>query len=410
MYLTLKQQVKHLSKEDYRSIKELCRIAKNLTNQAIYNIRQHYFAEGKYLKVELNYALLKSSNNYRMLHSNMAQQILKEVDESYKSFFASMKQGKSALKDCSLPRYLPKDEYTTLVIGFVRLKGNKLILPYSNSFKKTHKAVEITVPPILLDKKIKKIRIIPKADAKYFEIQYTYEAECIQRNLNKTNALALDLGINNLVTAVSNKGETFIIDGRRLKSINQWFNKENARLQSIKDKQHLGMNPTNRQKAMAHKRNNRINDYMNKAARIVIDYCIDNDIGTLIVGYNETFLKDSNTDTRNFVNIPYEMLIDKLEYLCELNSITFVMQEESYTSKASFWDQDAIPVYNCDDGNEYRFSGKRIHRGQYRTATGKVLNADVNGALNIMSKSNVVDVNVLYSRAEVDTPVRIKIL
>ena len=410
MYLTLKQQVKHLSKEDYRSIKELCRIAKNLTNQAIYNIRQHYFAEGKYLKVELNYALLKSSNNYRMLHSNMAQQILKEVDESYKSFFASMKQGKSALKDCSLPRYLPKDGYTTLVIGFVRLKGNKLILPYSNSFKKTHKAVEITVPPILLDKKIKKIRIIPKADAKYFEIQYTYEAECIQRNLNKTNALALDLGINNLVTAVSNKGETFIIDGRRLKSINQWFNKENARLQSIKDKQHLGMNPTNRQKAMAHKRNNRINDYMNKAARIMIDYCIDNDIGTLIVGYNETFLKDSNTDTRNFVNIPYEMLIDKLEYLCELNSITFVMQEESYTSKASFWDQDAIPVYNCDDGNEYRFSGKRIHRGQYRTATGKVLNADVNGALNIMSKSNVVDVNVLYSRAEVDTPVRIKIL
>ena len=410
MYLTLKQQVKHLSKEDYRSIKELCRIAKNLTNQAIYNIRQHYFAEGKYLKVELNYALLKSSNNYRMLHSNMAQQILKEVDESYKSFFASMKQGKSALKDCSLPRYLPKDGYTTLVIGFVRLKDNKLILPYSNSFKKTHKAVEITVPPILLDKKIKKIRIIPKADAKYFEIQYTYEAECIQRNLNKTNALALDLGINNLVTAVSNKGETFIIDGRRLKSINQWFNKENARLQSIKDKQHLGMNPTNRQKAMAHKRNNRINDYMNKAARIVIDYCIDNDIGTLIVGYNETFLKDSNTDTRNFVNIPYEMLIDKLEYLCELNSITFVMQEESYTSKASFWDQDAIPVYNCDDGNEYRFSGKRIHRGQYRTATGKVLNADVNGALNIMSKSNVVDVNVLYSRAEVDTPVRIKIL
>ena len=410
MYLTLKQQVKHLSKEDYRSIKELCRIAKNLTNQAIYNIRQHYFAEGKYLKVELNYALLKSSNNYRMLHSNMAQQILKEVDESYKSFFASMKQGESALKDCRLPRYLPKDGYTTLVIGFVRLKGNKLILPYSNSFRKTHKTVEITIPPILLNKKVKEIRIIPKADAKYFEIQYTYEAECIQRNLNKTNALALDLGINNLVTAVSNKGETFIIDGRRLKSINQWFNKENARLQSIKDKQHLGMKPTNRQKAMAHKRNNRINDYMNKAARIVIDYCIDHDIGTLVVGYNETFQKDSNIDTRNFVNIPYEMLIDKLEYLCELNGITFVMQEESYTSKASFWDQDAIPVYNCDDGKEYRFSGKRIHRGQYRTATGKVLNADVNGALNIMSKSNVVDVNVLYSRAEVDTPVRIKIL
>ena len=205
MYLTVKQQVKHLSKEDYRSIKELCHIAKNLTNQAIYNIRQHYFAEGKYLNYGKNYALLKSSDNYRTLNSNMAQQILKEVDGSFKSFFGLLKkakQGKQALKDCRLPRYLPKDGYTTLVIGFVRLKGNKLILPYSNSFKKTHKAVEITIPPILLDKKVKEIRIIPKADARFFEIQYTYEAECIQRNLNTTNALALDFGINNLVTGV----------------------------------------------------------------------------------------------------------------------------------------------------------------------------------------------------------------
>ena len=412
MYLTLKQQVKHLSKEDYRSIKELCRIAKNLTNQAIYNIRQYYFAEGKYLKLESNYALLKSSDYYTMLDSNMAQQILKEVDSSFKSFFELMKQGKSELKDCRLPSYLPKDGYATLVIGSVRVKGNKLLLPYSDSFKKTHKAVEMIIPPILLDKKIKEIRIIAKADARFFEIQYTYEAECIHENLNTTNVLALDLGINNLVTALSNNGETFIIDGRRLKSINQWFNKENARLQSIKDKQHFGRKPTNRQKAIARKRNNRINDYMNKTARRVIDYCIDHDIGTLVVGYNETFQKDSNIGRRNnqtFVNIPYGKLRDKLEYLCELNGITLVMQEESYTSKASFWDKDVIPVYKSDDTEEYHFSGKRIHRGQYRTASGQVLNADVNGALNIMRKSSVVDVNILYSRGEVDTPIRIRI-
>ena len=415
MYLTVKQQVKHLSKEDYRSIKELCHIAKNLTNQAIYNIRQHYFAQGKYLNYEKNYALLKSSDNYRTLNSNMAQQILKEVDGSFKSFFGLLKkakQGKHALKDCRLPRYLPKDGYTTLVIGFVRLKGNKLILPYSNSFKETHKAVEITIPPILLDKKVKEIRIIPKADARFFEIQYIYEAECNQRNLNKSNALALDLGINNLVTGVSSKGETFIIDGRRLKSINQWFNKKNARLQSIKDKQHFGKKTTNRQKALARRRNNRINDYMNKTARRVIDYCIDHDIGTLVAGYNETFQKDSNIGKRNnqtFVNIPYGKLRDKLEYLCELNGIILVMQEESYTSKASFWDKDVIPVYKSDDTEEYHFSGKRILRGQYRTASGQVLNADVNGALNIMRKSSVVDVNILYSRGEVDTPIRIRI-
>ena len=415
MHLTVKQQVKHLSKEDYKTIKELCHIAKNLANEAIYNVRQYYFAEGEFLKYEKNYTLLKNSPNYKALNSNMAQQILKEVDGSFKSFFGLLKlakQGKYAFKDCKLPHYLPKDGYTTLVIGFVRLKGNKLILPFSNGFKKTHKAVEITIPPILLDKKVKEIRIIPKAKARFFEIQYIYEAECVQRNLNTNNALALDLGINNLVTAVSSNGRSFIIDGRKLKSINQWFNKENARLQSIKDKQHYGKKSTNRQKAIARDRTNKVNDYMNKAARKVINYCIANDIGTLVVGYNETFQRNSHIGKRNnqnFVSIPYGQLRNKLEYLCTLNGIVFVKQEESYTSKSSFWDRDDIPVYNADNPREYQFRGNRVHRGQYKTASGKTINADVNGALNIMRKSSVVDVSILYSRGEVDTPVRIRI-
>ena len=415
MYLTVKQQVKHLSKEDYITIRELCHTAKNLANEAIYNVRQHYFTEGEFLKYEKNYTLLKNSPNYKALNSNMAQQILKEVDGSFKSFFGLLKlvkQGKYAFTDCKLPHYLPKDGYTTLIIGFVRLKGNQLILPFSNSFKKTHKSVEITIPPILLDKTIKEIRIIPKANARFFEIQYIYEAECIQRNLNTNNALALDLGINNLVTAVSNSGQSFIIDGKRLKSINQWFNKENARLQSIKDKQHFSRKPTNRQKAVARNRNNKVNDYMNKTARKVIDYCIHNDIGTLVVGYNETFQHNSHIgkqNNQNFVNIPYGQLRNKLEYLCKLNDIVFVKQEESYTSKSSFWDRDDLPVYNADNPKEYPFSGRRLHRGLYKTASGKTINADVNGALNIMRKSSVVDMNILYSRGEVDTPIRIRI-
>ena len=415
MHLTVKQQVKHLSKEDYKTIKELCHIAKNLANEAIYNVRQYYFSEGEFLKYEKNYTLLKNSPNYKLLNSNMAQQILKEVDGSFKSFFGLIKlakQDRYAFKDCKLPHYLPKDGYTTLVIGFVRLKENKLMLPFSNGFKKTHKAVEITIPPILLDKKVKEIRIIPKAKARFFEIQYIYEAECVQRNLNTNNALALDLGINNLVTAVSSNGRSFIIDGRKLKSINQWFNKENARLQSIKDKQHYGKKSTNRQKAIARDRNNKVNDYMNKAARKVINYCIANDIGALVVGYNETFQRNSHIGKRNnqnFVNIPYGQLRSKLEYLCRLNGIIFVKQEESYTSKSSFWDRDDIPAYNADNPREYQFSGKRVHRGQYKTASGKTINADVNGALNIMRKSSVVDVSILYGRGEVDTPVRIRI-
>ena len=114
-------------------------------------------------------------------------------------------------------------------------------------------------------------------------------------------------------------------------------------------------------------------------------------------------------NNQNFVNIPYGQLRSKLEYLCKLNGIIFVKQEESYTSKSSFWDQDDIPVYNDDNPGDYQFSGKRVHRGQYKTASGKTINADVNGALNIMRKSSVVDVSILYGRGEVDTPVRIRI-
>lgn len=415
MYLTVKQQIKHLSKTSYLSLRELCYAAKNLTNKAIYNIRQYYFTEGEFLKYEKNYVLLKNSPNYKELNSNMAQQTLKEIDGSFKSFFGLLKlakQGKYAFKDCKLPKYLPKDGYATLIIGFVRLKGNKIIVPFSNGFKKTHKPIEIIMPPILLDKKIKEIRIIPKANARFFEIQYSYEAKCVQRNLNKNNALALDLGINNLVTAVSSNGKSFIIDGRKLKSINQWFNKENAHLQSIKDKQGFGKKTTNRQKTIARKRNNKVNDYMNKASREVIDYCIKNDIGTLIVGYNVTFQRKAHIGKRNnqnFVNIPFGRLRDKLEYLCKLNNIDFIKQEESYTSKASFWDKDNIPAYNADNPKIYKFSGRRIHRGLYKTANEKMLNADVNGALNIMRKSSVVSLEALYSRGEVDTPIRIKI-
>ena len=152
MYLTVKQQVKHLSKEDYLIIKGLCHTAKNLAK----------------------------------LNSNMAQQILKEVDGSFKSFFSLLKlakKGKYPFKACRLPRYFPKDGYLTLVIGFVRLNGNRLILPYSNAFRVSHKPVEIKIPPILVGKNIKEIRIIPKANARFFEIQYTYEVACVQRNL-----------------------------------------------------------------------------------------------------------------------------------------------------------------------------------------------------------------------------------
>ena len=415
MYLTLKQQVKHLSKEDFRNLKYLSHIAKNLTNEAIYNVRQYYFNEKKYLSYNENYKMLKNSENYKKLNSNMAQQILKEVDGSFKSFFALLKLAKNGqynFKDIKLPKYLAKDGFTTLVIGFVRLKDDTLTGPYSNSFRKTHKEIKIKLPPVLKGRKIKEIKIIPKQHSRYFEIQYTYEVEEVQRELNKNNALGIELGIDNLCTCVTNSGVSFIIDGRKLKSINQYYNKMNAKLQSIKDKQKI-KRTTLRQKRIVGKRNNRVNDYLSKAARTIVNYCLNNDIGKLVLGYNEDFQRNSNIgriNNQNFVNIPYGKLRDKLTYLCKLYGIEFKLQEESYTSKASFFDKDEIPTYDKGNLQKYIFSGKRIKRGLYRTSKGKLINADCNGALNILRKSKVVDLSVLYNRGELDTPKRIRIV
>ena len=414
MYLTLKQQVKHLSKKEFKILKYLCHIAKNLKNQAIYNVRQHYFKNKKYLSYNENYKMLKNSENYKKLNSNMAQQILKEVDESFKSFFALLKLAKNGQYNgkIKLPNYLDKDGFTTLVIGFVRLKDDMLIVPYSNSFKKTHQEVKVKLPSVLKDKKIKEIRIIPKQHSRYFEIQYIYEVKEVQRELNKENVLGIDLGIDNLCTCVTNTGASFIIDGRKLKSINQYYNKINAKLQSIKDKQKIERT-TLRQKRITRKRNNRINDYLSKAARTIVNYCLNNDIGKLVLGYNEDFQRNSNIgsiNNQNFVNIPYGKLRDKLIYLCKLYGIEFKLQEESYTSKASFFDGDEIPIYDKENLQEYVFSGKRIKRGLYQTSTGKLINADCNGALNILRKSKVVDLSVLYNRGELNTPKRIRVV
>lgn len=276
MYFTMKQQVKQLSKEDYKNLRELCHIAKNLTNEAIYNVRQYYFKESNYLNYEKNYALLKTSENYKTLNSNMAQQILKEVDGMFQSFFGLIKlakKGRYSFKDTKLPKYLPKDGFATLVIGFVRLKENQLTIPYSQKYKKEHKGITINIPPKLVGKKVKEIKIIPKSKARFFEIQYVYETEEIQSNLDINHALAVDFGIDNLATCVTSEGKSFIIDGKRLKSVNQWFHKENARLQSIKDKQNFGKGCTNKQEQIRRNRNNKVNDYMSKSARIIIDYC-----------------------------------------------------------------------------------------------------------------------------------------
>ena len=416
MYLTIKQQVKHLTKEEYNILRELCRISKNLTNQAIYNIKQYYLQEKQYLRYESNYHELKNSENYKLLNSNMAQQTLKDVDLMFKSFFALIKlakQGKYNFKHIRLPKYLPKNGYSNLIISQIRIKNNNILtIPFSNTFKKKHETkINIKIPKILENKKIKEIQIIPKFNARFFEIRYKYEIQEKNINLNKNNALAIDLGINNLCTCVTNTDKSFIIDGRKLKSINQFFNKRNAKLQSIKDKQNI-KEQTKQQYLISRKRKNRVDDYINKTCKYIINYCLSNDIGNLVIGYSQSFQNKTNLGKKNnqiFTQLPFGKIREKLEYLCKRYNINYILQEESYTSKASFFDNDDLPIYNADSPQEYAFSGKRIKRGLYQTKNNYLFNADCNGALNILRKSKVVDLNILYNRGELDTPKRIRV-
>ena len=175
MYLTVKQQVKHLSKTSYRNLRRLSRTAKNLMNEALYLNRQHFFTESKYLGYEKTYAELKSSPNYKTLNSHMAQQTLRAVDSMFQSFIGLLKLVKQKRYDyraVKLPNYLPKDGYAPLFIQQFKIRDGLLTLPYSKRFARAHPKIAVRVPPILDGKRVKYIKIIPICNAKFFEIQY----------------------------------------------------------------------------------------------------------------------------------------------------------------------------------------------------------------------------------------------
>lgn len=408
-----KQQLKHLSANEYKALRELCFLTKNMYNVALYNIRQYYFTEKKFLGYNSNYHLCKDNENFAMLNSNSAQQTMKVVDRNFKSFFALIqmsKKGEYQYKDIKLPKYLPKDGFFNLIFSEFNTSKDKFAVPMSPAFKRLYGKVEINIPSNLKGKAIKEVRILPKDNARFFEIQWIYEIQEFQGELDKNNTLAIDLGVDNLCTCTTNDGKAFIIDGKKLKSINQWSNKENSRLQSIKDKQKI-KTTTKTQRKLWSKRNNRVNDYLNKTVKIIINYCLNNNIGTIVVGYNPTIQKGSNlgkANNQNFVNIPIGNIREKLNYQSQRYDINLIEQEESYSSKADFLANDNMPIYNAFDKKSYIFSGKRISRGQYKSATGIILNADVNGSLNIMRKANIKNINL--TDKEYSNPIRVKVV
>lgn len=392
MYLTQKNQIRGLSNKEFEALRLLCHLSKNLYNVALYSIRQYFFQERSYLRYESNYHFCKDNENYKLLNTDIAQQTLKVADRSFRSFFNLLKAQKEGQYQAkvNLPRYLPKDGHFPLIMPRFRVRDGFFIVPMSLAFKKEHGEIKIPFPERLVGKTIKEVRIHAQYDARFFEIEYIYEQGTEPQDVDSEKALAIDLGLDNLATCVDTSGASFIMDGKKLKSINQWYNKQKARLQSIKDKQRIERT-TNRQARLNNKRRNQVRDALNKAARHVIDHCIEHRIGKIIVGVNPGWkqkISIGKVNNQNFTQIPHWTFRRKLGAMCERYGLQYIEQEESYTSKASFFDDDAIPVYKSGDDTKHQFSGKRIHRGLYRSASGLVINADVNGAANILRKSS----------------------
>lgn len=418
IYLTQSNQIRGLSKEQFKQLKEMCYYAKNLYNVGLYNVRQHYFTEKSFLEYESNYYVSKTNENYKMLQAGVSQQILKVVDRSFKSFFnliQKAKNGEYRFQDIKIPKYLKKDGLFTLIFSTnaIHIKDGYFRVPVSRLYKKMnpeHKDILIPFPSRLEEKKIKEVRIKPRNNGQFFVIQYVYEQPYETVDLDRHKALAIDIGLNNLASCVDTDGASFLVDGKKLKSLNRLYNKKKARLQSVAMKQ--GVKYTRQIDTLTLKRNNQVNDYIKKTARIIIDYCLENKIGNLVVGYNKDFKRNTNMGKKNnqqFTQIPFGNLREQLFNLCERYGIEYVEQEESYTSKASFFDNDKLPKWNPSDETKHVFSGKRVKRGLYRTSTGYEFNADINGALNILHKSNLLDTSILQARGRLARPVRIRV-
>ena len=362
-----------------------------LFNVALYECRQYFFTERKRLTYESNYHICKTNENYQLLNTDIAQQTMKVVDRSMRSFLGLLKAisiGRCDQKP-QLPRYLPKEGYFPLIIPRIRLRNGYFAVPMSREFRKEYGEVKIQLPERLKNKEIKEVRIHPKYSARWFEIEYIYVDEKVETSVDPDKAVSIDLGVDNLCACVDTDGHQFLIDGKRIKSINQWYNKRNAQLQSAKDKQGI-KSFTHKQSRLYRWRNNCVRDYLNKAARLIINHCIKHQIGKLVVGYNPGIKQEINigrSNNQNFVQIPFWQLRQKLKTLCFRYGIEYVEQEESYTSKASFYDRDEIPLYNADNPSKHKFSGRRIKRGLYRTKDKHLCNSDINGSANILVKS-----------------------
>ena len=485
-YKVLKQKLKSTSGEFfvYKFLSSKCR---SVYNCAISNIKKHYENEHIYINKYDNFNELANIEQSLWLNKEIFQKTIYKANMAYESYFKLLNyQKKNNLKiTAKEPKYIKG--YYPITFSYI---GNKyendrriFNIPLSVPFKRIIRElgpdleylkkynlsnhfeipkdyfIKLSIPRCLTNKKIKEISINPLYNGNKFEIAYTYLDDDEVKESKGNDVLSIDLGVNNLLTCVTTKGKSFIIDGKRLKSMNQYYNKKMSKLNEDniyclrrkinpftneieykKDlKKNLNQNEkyknilTKRMIHLLEKRNNKINDYIYKSSKMIINYCKENNINKIVLGYSNIFqrngfeyskdYKDKNNQLKHieknnikennqkFLSIPFGKIKSRLSYLSNKNNIELIIQEESYTSMSSFFDLDILP--NIDDNKkEYHFSGKRIKRGLYQTKNGFILNADVNGALNIYRKSSVCDKKIISNllRRGVSTPRRLQVI
>ena len=354
----------------YSELDNLCFLSKNLYNSALYTVRQYYFENKKYLSwVNINNNFVKGKQvDYYALPCKVSQQTLKMVDQNMKSFFNAIKAKKSKAK---LPKYLDKVKGRFVVTYTNQAIGKKALQNGYVELSKTNIKIKTKV------KDVKQVRIVPQNN--FIVVEVLYEVKPKPHDKSKEMYCGIDFGLNNLMTCSFQNNSPLIINGKPLKSIIWHYNKEKSILQSLLD----GRKKTSKRiQNITLKRNNRINDYLHKTTKIFVNYLVSKEINNVVIGYNKEWKQGINigrVNNQNFVGIPYYKLLNMITYKCEMEGISVIVTEESYTSKCSFLDDEDI----CKHEEYY---GKRIKRGLYKASDGRLINADVNGALNILKK------------------------
>ncbi len=368
----------------------LCTQANKLINCGLYLARQLYFKADYLVKKYDLEKELKNHSIFKYLHSQAAQQTLRGVAESFQSYKKLRKiwwEGKLEQKP-RLPNYRKKGGLAVITYPkqALRLKGNKILIPLGRKVKAAFGFANfrVNLPANLKFEQVKELRILPRN--RCFYLEFVYELESEQVDLKPERVLGIDHGLDNWLTCISNVGTGFIINGKKLKSYNHWYHKQIA---TIKENKPQGF-WSKKLASITEKRNRQMKDAVNKGARIIINHCLENQIGTIIFGWNQGQKNGINIGKKNnqkFVQIPTAKLKNRIEQLSVHYGIQFRETEESYTSQASSLDEDEIPIFG-EKPEGCEFSGKRIKRGLYRCSNNQLINADANGSLNIIRKVN----------------------